>query len=73
MGSNNAFVMDEHDVRIGILLELEATRAQSRLQAVQDMAQLFQAQMRAKYNVPDDYAMSDWLTGFQQVQPKEGG
>lgn len=73
MASNDAIVMDESDVRLGILLELEAAKAQARLRAVQDMAQLFQAQMRAKYNVPDDHVMSDWLTGFQQVQSTQGG
>lgn len=73
MEPNNAIAMDESDVRLGIFFELEATRAQSRLQTVQDMAQLFQTEMRAKYNVPDDYVMSDWLTGFQRVQPEQGG
>ncbi len=73
MDSNNAIVMDESDVRLGIFFELEATRAQSRLQTVQDMAKLFQTEMRAKYNVPDDYVMNDWLTGFRRVQPEQGG
>lgn len=60
--------LDEADIRTGIQFELEAARAQARLQAIVDSARLFAERMKEKYNVGDEYQIDDWLTGFQRVK-----
>lgn len=64
--------MDEVDVRTGVLFEIEAARAQARLQAITDAANLFAEQMKSKYKVDSKtHQMTDWITGFKRVEKKE--
>jgi len=60
--------LHDDDIRTGIQFEMEAARAQARLQTITDAARLFAEQMRAKYGVGSDYQMTDWLTGFVMVK-----
>lgn len=65
-----AIRLNESDMRIGVLLEIEAARAQARLQAIVDVAEIIRAQMAIKYEVGDDHQMQDWIAGFKPVTPE---
>lgn len=60
--------MDPEDIRTGVQFEIEAARAQARLQAIIDSAQLYARRMREKYQVSDEYEITDWITGFQRAK-----
>lgn len=61
--------LSEEDMRVGINMEMEAKAAQARLQAMFDAAQMYRAQMFAKYGLDENvYELGDWVTGFTPIQ-----
>lgn len=62
-------VMNSADIRMGVLLEIEAARAQGRLQSLVDVGNLFAGEMKQKYGINEEtHRLTDWVTGFQRVK-----
>lgn len=61
--------LSDEDMRMGIHFEMEAARAQARLQAMFDAAQNFKEQMHIKYGAdPKVFQILDWVDGFQPLK-----
>lgn len=62
-------VMDSADIRMGVLLEIEAARAQGRLEAFADVSKIFIGEMEQKYKIDENtHTLTDWVNGFQRVK-----
>jgi len=57
--------LEDDDIRVGVQLEIEATRLHAKLEMIQQMAAGHREQMRGKYGAGAEYELTDWLTGFE--------